>query len=340
VPRSTSATGGTSATATGSTSWAPCWPPVGLVALVYGFSRAEQDGWGSGLTIGVFVAAVVLLAVFALVESRVKGPLLPLRVITERNRGGAYLSIGLAMIGMFGQFLFLTYFLQLNKGYSPVMCGVAFLPLVLCLVIGSAQIGTRLVNRVPARFLMGPGFLLAALGMLLLTQLEVDSSFATHVLPSEILLGLGMGTASMPGMSLATSRVRPQDAGVASAMINVSQQVGGSIGTALLNTVAASATSSWIAARAFSGAVPEAAAQRAAVHGYTVAFGWSTAIMALAALIAFVLVNGGGRRGVLPRRGRAAGRDPGRRALTGRSTTGRPAPPGRPLARRQNQPPQ
>lgn len=216
-------------------------------------------------------------------------------MITDRNRGGAYLSIGLAMIGMFGQFLFLTYFLQLNKGYSPVMCGIAFLPLVVCLVIGSTQIGTRLVNRVPARFLMGPGFLLAAIGMALLTQLEVDSSFATHVLPSEILLGLGMGTASMPGMSLATSRVRPQDAGVASAMVNVSQQVGGSIGTALLNTVAASATSSWIAARAFSGSVPETAAQQAAVHGYAVAFGWGTAIMALAALIAFVLVNGGGR---------------------------------------------
>ncbi|MFF3851284.1 MFS transporter [Streptomyces sp. NPDC002328] len=268
---------------------------VGLVALVYGFARAEQDGWGSGLTIGMFVAAVVLLAAFALVETRVKAPLLPLRVITDRNRGGAYLSIGLAMIGMFGQFLFLTYFLQLNKGYSPVLCGVAFLPLVVCLVIGSTQIGTRLVNRVPARFLMGPGFLLAAIGMLLLTQLEVDSSFATHVLPSEILIGLGMGTASMPGMSLATSRVRPQDAGVASAMVNVSQQVGGSIGTALLNTIAASATTSWIAAREFSGSVPEAAAQQAAVHGYAVAFGWATAIMALAALIAFVLVNGGGR---------------------------------------------
>ncbi|WP_327731658.1 MFS transporter [Streptomyces sp. NBC_00487] len=268
---------------------------VGLVALVYGFARAEQDGWDSGLTMGMFVAAVFLLAAFALVESRVKAPLLPLRVITDRNRGGAYLSLGLAMIGMFGQFLFLTYFLQLNKGYSPVLCGIAFLPLVVCLVIGSTQIGTRLVNRVPARFLMGPGFLLAAIGMLLLTRLEVDSSFATHVLPSEILLGLGMGTASMPGMSLATSRVRPQDAGVASAMVNVSQQVGGSIGTALLNTIAASATSSWIAARAFSGSVPETAAQQAAVHGYAVAFGWGTAIMALAALIAFVLVNGGGR---------------------------------------------
>ncbi|MFD4600698.1 MFS transporter [Streptomyces sp. NPDC058464] len=261
----------------------------GLVALVYGFARAEQDGWGAGVTVGMLLAAVVLLAAFALAESRVRAPLLPLRVLTDRNRGGAYLSIGLAMIGMFGQFLFLTYFLQLNKGYSPVLCGIAFLPLVTCLVIGSTQISARLVNRVPARLLMGPGFLLAALGMLLLTRLQPDSSYATHVLPSELMLGIGMGMASMPGMSLATARIRPQDAGVASAMVNTSQQVGGSIGTALLNTLAASATGSWLAANG-----AHTAAQ-AAVHGYTVAYAWATGVMALAAVIAFTLINGGGR---------------------------------------------
>ncbi|MGX1272895.1 MFS transporter [Streptomyces phaeoluteigriseus] len=268
---------------------------VGLVALVYGFARAEEDGWSSGGTLGTLAAGVVLLAAFALVETKVTAPLLPLRVVTDRNRGGAYLSMGLSMIGMFAQFLFLTYFLQLTKGYSPVMTGIAFLPLVTCLVIGSTQIGTRLVNRVPARFLMGPGFLVAAVGMLLLTRLEVDSSFAAHVLPAEILIGLGMGTATMPGMSLATARVRAQDAGVAAAMVNVSQQVGGSIGTALLNTIAASATAGWLASQAVSGGVQATVAQQAAVHGYTVAFAWGTAIMALAALIAFVLVDGGGR---------------------------------------------
>lgn len=131
----------------------------------------------------------------------------------QRNRGGAYLSVGLAMVGMFGQFLFLTYFLQLNLGYSPVVTGIAFLPLVVCLVIGSTQFSTRLVNRVPARWLMGPGFLLAAIGMLLLIRPMVDSSYAAHVLPAEILIG--MGTATMPGMNLATARIRPQTAGVA-----------------------------------------------------------------------------------------------------------------------------
>ncbi len=268
---------------------------LGVVALVYGFTRAEEAGWGDATTVGLFAGAVTLLAAFVLVESRTRAPLLPLRVLTDRNRAGAYLSIGLAMIGMFGQFLFLTYFLQLDKGYSPVLCGVAFLPLVTCLVTGSTQISARLVNRVPTRFLMGPGFLLAALGMLLLTRLRPDSSFAGHVLPSELMIGIGMGMASMPGMSLATARVRPQDAGVASAMVNVSQQVGGSIGTALLNTIAASATTGWLAAHAAPGVASGAVGRQAAVYGYTVAFAWAAGIMTLAAVIAVTLVNGGGR---------------------------------------------
>ncbi|QJS99854.1 MFS transporter [Streptomyces asoensis] len=267
---------------------------AGLVTLVYGFTKAEEAGWRAATTIGLLLAAVFFLAAFVLVESRTKAPLLPLRVVADRNRGGAYLAIGLAMIGMFGQFLLLTYYFQLVKGYSPVLCGIAFLPLVTCLVIGSTQIGARLVNRVPGRLLMGPGILLAALGMLLLTRLTADSSYWSHVLPSEIMLGLGMGIASMAGISQATSGVRPQDAGVAGAMVNTSQQVGGSIGTALLNTIAAGATTGWLAAHAVAGATPASAAQQAAVHGYTVAYAWSAGVMALAALIAFVLVNAGG----------------------------------------------
>lgn len=219
---------------------------LGLIALVYGFTRAESDGWGDGVTIAMFVASAVLLSAFAFVESRVKAPLLPLRVVTDRNRGGIYLSLGLAIIGMFGLFLFLTYYLQVVKGYSPVKTGFAFLPMVVSMITGSTQIGTRLMTRIPARFLMGPGFLVAALGMLILTQLKIDSSYGTQLLPAMVLLGLGMGTAFMPAMSLATAGVQPRDAGVASAMVNTSQQVGGAIGTALLNTIAASATTSYV----------------------------------------------------------------------------------------------
>ncbi len=219
---------------------------LGLVSLVYGFTRAESDGWGDALTVSMFVASAVLLGAFVLVESRVKAPLLPLRVITERNRGGVYLSLGLAIIGMFGLFLFLTYYLQVVKGYSPVKTGFAFLPMIAGMITGSTQIGARLMTRVPARLLMGPGFLVASVGMLLLTQLEIGSSYAALLLPAMLLLGLGMGTAFMPAMSLATLGVQPRDAGVASAMVNTSQQVGGAIGTALLNTIASSATVAYV----------------------------------------------------------------------------------------------
>ncbi len=194
----------------------------------------------------MFVASAVLLGAFVLVESKVKAPLLPLRVITERNRGGVYLSLGLAIIGMFGLFLFLTYYLQVVKGYSPVKTGFAFLPMIAGMITGSTQIGARLMTRVPARLLMGPGFLVASVGMLLLTQLEIGSSYPALLLPAMLLLGLGMGTAFMPAMSLATLGVQPRDAGVASAMVNTSQQVGGAIGTALLNTIASSATVAYV----------------------------------------------------------------------------------------------
>ncbi|MFG2603929.1 MFS transporter [Streptomyces sp. NPDC048514] len=267
---------------------------LGLVALVYGFTRAESNGWSDAVTVSMFVGSVVLLLAFVVVESRVKAPLLPLRVVTDRNRGGIYLSLGLAIIGMFGLFLFLTYYLQIVKGYSPVKSGFAFLPMVAGMITGSTQIGTRLMTRVPARFLMGPGFLVAGLGMLLLTQLEIGSSYATLLLPAMVLLGLGMGTAFMPAMSLATQGVEPRDAGVASAMVNTSQQVGGAIGTALLNTIAASATTSYVKDHiAGAAAKPQLVQLQGMVHGYSAAIWFAVGILALASLIAFTFVNAG-----------------------------------------------
>ncbi|WP_329457363.1 MFS transporter [Streptomyces sp. NBC_01497] len=270
---------------------------LGLVSLVYGFTRAESSGWSNPVTIGLFVATVVLLAAFALVESKVKAPLLPLRVITDRNRAGVYSSLGLAIIGMFGLFLFLTYYLQVVQGYSAVKTGFAFLPMVVSMITGSTQIGARLMNRVPARVLMGPGFVAAAVGMLLLTRLEVGSSYAGVVLPGMILLGLGMGTAFMPAMSLATYGIEPRDAGVASAMVNTSQQVGGAIGTALLNTIAASATGTFLAshhAAAAAGAAGQKLVQaQGLVHGYTSAIWVAVAILAVAAFIALTAINAG-----------------------------------------------
>lgn len=266
---------------------------LGLVALVYGFTRAESEGWGDSVTVGMFVASVVLLAAFVVVEARVKAPLLPLRVITERNRGGVYLSLGLGIVAMFGLFLFLTYYLQAVKGYAPVKTGFAFLPMIAGLTAGSTQIGRRLMTRVAPRFLMAPGFLAAALGMLVLTRMEIDSSYAAVLLPGMLLVGLGIGTAFMTGMSLATQGVEARDSGVASAMVNTSQQVGGAIGTALLNTIAASATASYIADHL--GSAAEGSQQliqlQAQVEGYTSAIWFAVGILLVAAVIAVVLIN-------------------------------------------------
>ncbi|MEU3738505.1 MFS transporter [Streptomyces sp. NPDC032198] len=273
---------------------------LGLVALVYGFTRAESAGWSDSLTIGMFVGSALLLAAFVFTEARVKSPLLPLRVLTERNRGGVYLSLGLAIIAMFGLFLFLTYYLQIVKGFSPVKTGFAFLPMIVGMITGSTQIGARLMTRVPPRLLMGPGFVVAAVGMLLLTQLEIGTSYAGLILPAQLLLGLGMGTAFMPAMSLATHGVEPRDSGVASAMVNTSQQVGGAIGTALLNTIAASATTAYIADHA-AGATNPAAQKlvqaQAMVEGYTSAIWWAVGILAAAAAIAFTLITTGAQSG-------------------------------------------
>ncbi|MEW1722549.1 MFS transporter [Streptomyces sp. NPDC093109] len=279
---------------------------LGLVSLVYGFTRAESDGWGDISTVSLFVASAVLLLLFVVVESRVKNPLLPLRVVTNRNRAGVYLSLGLAIIGMFGLFLFLTYYLQVVEGYSPVKTGFAFLPMIVGMITGSTQIGARLMTRVPPRLLMGPGFLVAAVGMLLLTQLEIGSSYTTLILPAELLLGLGMGTAFMPAMSLATHGIEPRDAGVASAMVNTSQQVGGAIGTALLNTIAASATTSYLASHAAGASDQKLLALQGLVAGFASAIWWAVGILVVASAIAVTFINTG-RPGTSPTASGGAG---------------------------------
>ncbi|WP_055569816.1 MFS transporter [Streptomyces atriruber] len=270
---------------------------LGLVALVYGFTRAESAGWSDSVTVTMFVASAVLLAAFVLTEAKVKSPLLPLRVLTERNRGGVYMSLGLAVIAMFGLFLFLTYYLQIVQGYSPVKTGFAFLPMMVGMITGSTQIGARLMTRVAPRLLMAPGFLLAAVGMLLLTQLEIGSSYAGLILPAQLMLGLGMGTAFMPAMSLATHGVEARDAGVASAMVNTSQQVGGAIGTALLNTIAASATTAYLTDHAAGATNPKLLQAQAMVEGYTSAIWWAVGILVVSALIAATLVTTGHQGG-------------------------------------------
>src|SRR5919205_669304 len=261
----------------------------GLAALVFGLNRAETSGWGAVVTVASLTAAVVLLALFILVQTRTPAPLLPLHVVLHRNRGGAYLSAALAMAGNFTQFLFLTYYMQTILGFSPLLTGVAFLPLVACLILGSTQLGTRLIARVPARWLMGAGYLAGAVGMFWLIRLTVENAYWSVVFPGSVVMGLRLGTAFMSSMVVATSGVQKDDTGVASALVSTSQQIGGAIGTALMSTIAAGATTTWQAAASHTD--PALAAQQAAVHGYVTTFWWATGSIILAALISLSLVR-------------------------------------------------
>lgn len=259
---------------------------LGLVALVFGFSEAESRSWSSGLTISLLIVAVVLLLAFLVVESRRASPLLPLHVLTERNRAGAYVSVAFAVMSMFGMFLLLSYYLQVVKGYSPVVSGLAFVPLGAAQAFGSMVLGTRLSARARPGLLMSGGYLVTAVGVLLLALVRQDSSYGLLVV-AEIITGLGIGTAFMPAMSLGTHGVAPEDAGVASAMVGTSQQVGGSVGTALLNTIAAGSTAAYLAGHARGAHATSAAL----VHGFSTAYWWAVAFLVVSALVSLVAVN-------------------------------------------------
>ncbi|MCF8572272.1 MFS transporter [Gordonia sp. HY002] len=269
----------------------------GLALVVYGFSRAAETSWGDTGTVTSLVVSVVLLALFVAWQTRSRYPLLPLRVVADRARGGAYLAVGLSVIAMFGSFLYLTLYMQTVHHYSPLSAGVAFLPMVFGMLIGSTQIAARLITRVPPRFLLVPGALLAACGMLLFTQISADSTrYWSVIFPALIMLGMGMGTVFMTSMNLATFGVEPYDAGVASAMVNTSQQVGGAVGTALLNTVAANAATSYITSHKDAVRAPADAVHMQAValvHGESMGFYVAAGILAAVALITGLLINVG-----------------------------------------------
>jgi hypothetical protein len=271
------------------------WPGTvlvvaGLVAVVYGLSEADTAGWGAPTTIALLVSGVVLLAVFVLVEQRVQHPLLPLRIVLNRFRGGAYLAIGLSAIGVFGIFLFLTYYLQLTLAYSPVKSGLAFLPMIAAIVAASTISSGVLMPRTGPRPLIPLGLVLAAVGLAVLAlQLGLRTSYLDWILPALLLVGAGLGLVFGCALNTATYGTGAADAGVASALVNTNQQVGGSIGTALLNTLAASALASYVLAHGHS---PLVLAQ-AAVHSYVVGFWVSAAILAGSAVVcALVLPSG------------------------------------------------
>jgi EmrB/QacA subfamily drug resistance transporter len=275
---------------------------LGLVALVYGFTEAARaknpadrndtavQGWTHSTTVTFLLIAVVLLTAFVIWETKAKNPLLPLRIILHRNRGGAYLVFLFVGAGLFAMFLFLTYYFQVNLGYSPLKAGFAFLPFSLGIIL-MAGVVAQLLPRVGPKALMVPGLTMAVVGMLWLTQISATTSYVTHVLPSQLLMSVGLACVFIPAASTALVGVGHHDAGVASAVLNTSQQVGGSLGTALLNTLFAGAVTAYLTANVRSPQDAQRLGPDALIHGYHVAFFWGAVLFGCALLVSALLVN-------------------------------------------------
>ncbi|RJQ79587.1 MFS transporter [Amycolatopsis panacis] len=261
----------------------------GLFALVYGFSNAEHGSWGSPSVWGFLLVGVLLLVTFVVLQQRVRHPLLPLRVLLDRDRGGSYLAMFLLAIGMFAIFLFLTFYVQQNLHFTPIQSGLGFLPMVATLMIAATTATSMLLPRFGPKPLLPTGMLVAAAGLFWLSGIDVGSTFAGGVLGPLMVTGAGIGLAMAPAMSVATLGVATRDAGVASAAVNTMQQVGGSIGTALLSTIASNAAASFVVGRA---PAPQLAAE-AAVHSYTMAFTWAAGIFAVGGVITGLLLRPG-----------------------------------------------
>jgi EmrB/QacA subfamily drug resistance transporter len=255
----------------------------GLAAIVLGCAQAAGHGWGSAAVIVPAGLGVVAVAFFLLRQARSTQPLLPLWVLTDRSRAGAYLAVAVSVVASFGMFLMLTYHFQVVLQWSPVRAGLAFLPLSVAVSASAYGLGSKLLPRVAPVTLIVPGLVIAAAGLGLLSTLTPSSGYLTTILPAEMLLGLGMGLIFTPAISVATSNVEPRYAGVAAATANTAMQVGGSLGTAVLNSVAVAATSSYVARNGPSSA--------ALVHGFSTATTCSALALAVTAAVTVVLIR-------------------------------------------------
>ena len=270
-----------------------------LFCLVYGFSNAATHGWHTPSTWGFLVAGVALLVVFAIWQGRAASPLLPPRIVLDRNRGGAYASMLIASSGMFGVFLFLTYYLQQTLAYSPVVTGFAILPIAGGIAIAANLSTIVLMPRIGPKPLVATGFVVAAGAMTWFAQLGPHTGYVDGVLGPIILTGAGLGMVIAPSINTGTFGVAPRDAGVASATVTVGQQLGASIGTSLLNTIFASAVASYLTLHVASVRLigRQALLGQALAHGYDVAFWWVAGIFAGGAIVGGLLF----RRGPLRR---------------------------------------
>jgi EmrB/QacA subfamily drug resistance transporter len=252
---------------------------AGLAGLVLGASEAASHGWTSVEVLVPGLAGLASISAFLVRQSGLAAPLLPLTILRDRARATAYVATAVSVVGTFGMFLMLTYHFQVVLGYSPVRTGLAFVPMSLAVAGSSYGIASRFMDRVDARVLVAPGLLVAAGGLALLTQLTPTSGYLTTILPAEVLVGLGIGCVFTPSIGMVTSGVDPRQAGIAAATANTAMQIGSSVGTAVLNTIAVDAT------RGFAG-TPIAAL----VHGFATATGGAAvALVAGAALVTMFL---------------------------------------------------
>ncbi len=258
----------------------------GLLALVYAFTEAGLDGWASSTTLALFGISAVLLALFVVVERRATHPLLPLRIILERNRGGSFLASLLVGVAMLGTFLSLTYYFQGTLHYSAMKSGLAFVPFSLGVITGATS-ASRLLPRFGPRFVIMTGLCMSAIGLAIFTLLGVHSTYVDLVLPAIVIISVGMGLSFVAMSSTSLLGVEEADAGVASALVNTTQQTGGSLGAALINTIATGATASYLVIHGHSASARVAGA----IHGYTTAFTFSAIMLVLAAVTAFTLIR-------------------------------------------------
>jgi predicted MFS family arabinose efflux permease len=269
-----------------------------MVALVYGITRAGEHGWTDPLTLAAFAAAALLLTVFLALQARTAEPLLPLGLFADRNRAGSYATILFIGAGLMGSFYLLALFLQQVLQFGPLKTGVASLPFAAGIILASGLSSTLVERRTP-RVVAVPGLVLAAGGMLWLSTLTVDSSYAAHVMPALFLTSFGLGLAFVPLTLTAVHRVAEDRAGIASALVNMAQQIGAALGLAVLTTVSTTAADEKLPdaarllqqglAHADTGAVVTAG--QALAHGYTTGFLAGAGLLVIAAVLVAVAVS-------------------------------------------------
>ncbi|MER5181945.1 MFS transporter [Streptomyces sp. NPDC002896] len=279
---------------------------AGMASLVYGFIRAAEEGWRDSLTLGSFGAAVVLLVAFAVIESRAKEPITPLKMFADRNRSGTYVIMLSLAAAMFGMFFFIVLFVQNVLGYTPIEAGLAFLPVTVAIVTG-AGLSQRLLPVLGPKPFMMTGSALVVLGLGWQTFISPDSSYVGGVLGPMLIFGFGMGLNFVTLTLTAVSGVAQHEAGAASGLLNATQQVGGSLGLSILTTVfgtasrdevkvqlpdfMANGTAEQKAAFAKSGQLPPPWGHEVLAHGISTAFIPAAAMAVLALLTATLLIR-------------------------------------------------